>query len=229
MKPNHNMNDSYTHTSVTLIEKELCEYLGVKRIPRDWNFYIFGGAIRSILKNKKINDVDFLAGPQTIRKLSILFQELGWTREDPDFETNSLYVGLGLITAPHTFVKDGNKVQLIKPNIGFWVTHLKELNKFLYNKSWDLVDEADVEKILLEVLKNVDFTFNAVAYRAGSVRTFHENALKHIQDGVFELMDETLMIQPNPQRLKNRIEKFKNEGWIYIDRNSENSVVSDWI
>ncbi len=160
---------------------------------------IFGGAIRDILSNNKIHDIDILVAPKSyigVRKVL----------EDNGFELNleligkdveSMYKNIRIISEPHTFLKTIDNtiriVQLIRPTTP---------------------TNDDPFKCMLNVIHNIDLSCCGISYDSVNLYENYKDAILHCRYMGYEVIKESSMY--NSDRTIHRTVKLNSRGWVNI-------------
>jgi len=192
------------------IEQKLSEYIGfnIKEIINDDidMIHIFGGAIRDILANKKIHDVDILCMHESMRKIIPILEKNGYQMHSSltSADIQSMYSTIHVIIEPKTFIKVINNeiriIQLIRPG------HTK-----LDNRDYRVKDISNALRNFYYVLGQVDMSNCAVHY--SHTYGLKESVYGAVQDclaGHFDVLDTEM----KTDRYYSRKDKFISRGWI---------------
>lgn len=165
---------------------------------------IFGGAIRDIIANQNINDIDILCGSLAHKYLEEALKYNGYKYFDylTAKDIQSLYKDIKIINEPHTWIKNNKIVQLIRPKVvGF--TSFANLS---YNE------------VIHKLVNNVDMSCCGVSYD----KDLHEdypNAILHCLNMVYSVNKSAYMY--SRERFIHRQRKLDNRGWKEIDDSIE--------
>jgi hypothetical protein len=194
---------------------KLSDYLGfeVKFLLQNTDYsIIFGGAIRDIIGNVEINDIDIMCFGNSYRMTKQNLEDNGYF-ESSKLTTKdiaALYSDIHIIYEPATYIKQINNelkiVQLIRPahvkNFGDnGVAHNNSLNTQLLNFNY--------------ALENVDINICGVGYST-------KKGLFEIVDGsIFYILNKCFTVNNNAamyhkNRIYIRIEKMKNKGYLCL-------------
>ncbi|NBP58141.1 hypothetical protein EBU71_16715, partial [bacterium] len=100
---------------------------------------VFGGAIRDIIADQPINDIDLLCGSRAVKFVEFVLEKNGYIYFDYLNGKNlqEMYKDIHIISEPHTWIKGKKIVQVIRP------TNLK--NELTYEESFnDLIANVDL-------------------------------------------------------------------------------------
>lgn len=161
---------------------------------------VFGGAIRDIIANQPINDVDIICGSKAIRYLeSVLEQnEYIYMPSLVPKDIASLYTDIHVINEPHTWIKESKIVQLIRPVV------------YTTNK----IDEKTYSQGLSDLVANVDMSCCGVSYDGSTLFEDFPNAIIHCQNKVFSVNMRAKMY--SEKRAQHRKIKLEERGWVEI-------------
>jgi len=187
------------------IEKKLTDYIGfdIKHIINDEldRLYVFGGAIRDIISDRVINDIDILCMSDTMIKTESILKLNGYklNEKNGNVDFSKIY-DIHIIHEPHNWTKiiDGNlkTIQLIRP--------VKNIN---INKN----------ELLEYTLGQVDMSNCAVHYsHKYGLKESYFNAIKYCKIGVFNILNTEM----KTDRIYKREFKFLNRGWLKIDNDN---------
>jgi len=183
------------------IKQKLTEYLefDVDLIINETNDYatIFGGAIRDIIANKEIHDVDILCLQESEKRIRNTIKEQGYIC-DPEIgklDVHCMYSDIHCIFKPYTFLKNNKKIQLIKPSM-----------------------PLGVEKSLIEqynyLLSQVDLSCCGVNFSHFGLKQSVPDAISHCKYGLYLRLKDNIM--HSDKRIYNRMDKLDNRGWKNI-------------
>ena len=198
------------------IQKRLTKYLGFdynEIINNNIDYaYIFGGAIRDIIADKDINDIDILCLPESKRKLIVVLKENGYIQTDLiSKDTLLLYSKIDAVFEPFNYIKiidnELRTIQLITPISNSYKLESNLISNFHY------------------MLGQVDMSNCAVHFSdAFGLRESYLGAVDHCKHNVFEVL-ETKM---KTDRFELRYNKFIERGWSELnDDNKKNLIRSD--
>lgn len=161
---------------------------------------IFGGAIRDILAEQPINDVDILCGSKALRYIESVLEQNGYQYMEMlnGKDLQEMYSEIHIINEPHTWIKGKKIVQLIRPAFG------------LEGK-----DEQFYRQGFRDLISNVDFSCCGVSYDGETLHEDYTNAISHCQSKVFSVnMDAKMYSQKRAQHRKHKLE---DRGWKEIE------------
>ena len=193
------------------IEKKLSEYVGfdIKEIiNKDIDMlHIFGGAIRDIIANKKIHDVDILCMYESMRKVIPILEKNGYKLHSSltSADIQSMYSSVHVIIEPKTFIKvidnEIKIIQLIRPG-------QTKLDNY---RNYRIKDKEKAIKNFYYILGQVDMSNCAVHYS-------YEYGLKESVYGAVQDCLSGCFVELNTEmrtdRTYSRKEKFINRGWV---------------
>ena len=177
------------------IKNKITEYLtfDIKKIINEDidECYIFGGAIRDIIADMPINDIDILCMTQSHKKLSTVLEKEGYylSKSIGGLDINSMYKDIHCIFEPHNWIKIVNGeirlVQLIRPSGIYRINYL---------------------------LKNVDLSCCGVYY------SYKDGLKESIDFAIDDCLNKKYIkhsdhIMHQPTRTMDRINKLENRGW----------------
>lgn len=165
---------------------------------------VFGGAIRDILAEQTINDIDILCGSKALSYIeSVLEQnEYHYMETLNGKDLQEMYSEIHIINEPHTWVKGKKIVQLIRPSLSNW------------NK-----DESDYEEGFRNLISNVDLSCCGVSYDGETLHEDYPNAISHSQSKVFFVNKSAKMY--SDRRINHRIHKLTDRGWEQIENKTD--------
>lgn len=189
---------------ISKIKKNLDEYLGFDsdKLFEDKMIRVFGGAIRDSIADMKINDIDIIAGSQSVNYISSLLTLKGYTLMSSLIgkDITSIYSGLEVISEPHTWIKDNKIVQIIKPRY--------KNDKITYYKTFT------------NLISNVDISSCGVSYDGASLYENYPNAISHCLNKHFTINKYATMF--SEKRYTHRVHKLQERGWMHLDSNMIN-------
>jgi hypothetical protein len=195
------------------IKKRLDEYLEFDSDILFKNKYnlvrIFGGAIRDIIANQPINDVDILVGSKALKEIEFLLENKGYhymkTLNGKDLQ--ELYSEIHIINEPHTWIKGTKIVQLIRPANGYTKDGYYTFNDKWYHQGFK------------ELISNVDISCCGVSYDGEQIYEDYPNAIVHCQSKVFSVNIFAKMY--SNKRAIHRKVKLQSRGWKEIENSTE--------
>ncbi len=153
---------------------------------------VFGGAIRDILADQPINDVDILILPKTRIIISDYLDSLQYIRIDHTKpETTEQYKN-SIISEPWTYIKDNSIIQLIAP---------RHFNN----------DIKNMNKAFMELISNVDLSCCGVSYDGEFLYENVNSAISHCFNRVYAVNKNALLYNDN--RCIGRQYKLNARGW----------------
>jgi hypothetical protein len=170
---------------------------------------IFGGAIRDIISEQVINDVDILCGSKAIGYIeSVLSQNDYYFLESLNGkDLQSMYSGIHIINEPHTWVRGNKIVQLIRPSV---------------KGEGQSIHQYDNYKVgFNRLIENVDLSCCGVSWDGRTLYEDYPNAITHCKNKVFSVNDKAWMYDYN--RCINRKLKLIDRGWREIENTVENN------
>lgn len=161
---------------------------------------IFGGAIRDILAEQPINDVDILCGSKALRYIESVLEQNGYQYMEMlnGKDLQEMYSEIHIINEPHTWIKGKKIVQLIRPSIGS-----KGKDEQVYRQGFS------------DLIANVDFSCCGVSYDGETLHEDYENAIVHCQSKVFSVNMFAKMY--SRKRALYRKVKLEDRGWKEIE------------
>ena len=160
---------------------------------------IFGGAIRDIIADQNINDVDILCGSKAIKYIEMILEKNGYQYMEMlnGKDLQEMYSDIHVINEPHTWIKGKKIVQLIRPSLGFQGK-----------------DESVYRQGFTELISNVDLSCCGVSYDGESLYEDYPNAIVHCQSKVFSVNMSAKMY--SQKRISHRKAKLEDRGWKEI-------------
>ena len=210
---------SKIHELEQKIETKLSEYVGfdIKEIiNEDMDaVHVFGGAVRDIIADKEIHDVDILCMFESMRKMTPILERNGYFvhKSLTAADIQSMYSEIHVVIEPITYMKiidnEIRLIQLIRPG------HTK-LQRGVQN-----YNDKNTGKSLTNffyLLGQVDMSNCAVHYSHsfGLKESFH-GAVEHCIKGIFEVLDTEM----KTNRFEGRKQKMLDRGWSSINNQSE--------
>ena len=189
---------------------------------------IFGGALVSILAEQKINDIDIFCLNKSREIIKNNLLNLGYSYYHKEYEKSSTdYIGISIISQPQTFIKENKTIQLISPRIyehiqpdgsdsefEYWINHNKR-SKVKYSDK--------LEKVLIDIISNVDISICSLFYNGKDVFETIEGAYTDILNKTFRWFPENTM---STDRLHDRINKYKKRGFTNNEFSNQNEKLN---
>lgn len=174
---------------------------------------IFGGAIRDVIADKPIKDVDIIVGPTTFKEIVNFLTQEGWFELDGMYpkDISNLYSGIHIISEPKTFIRNNKIIQLIRP------TYLR--NKKIHPLALPIPYSKEVTEIIYDLISNVDLSPCGIAWNSRYLIECYPEAILHAYLKVFFVNNSAKMYQPN--RIEQRKWKLLDRGWEKITSLSE--------
>jgi hypothetical protein len=166
---------------------------------------VFGGAIRDIIADMPINDVDILVGAKSLKMIESILISNGYIYSDYlcGKDLNLIYTNMKVIHEPRTFIKGNKIVQLIRPAI-------KTDHRFMTYTTY--------EKGFQELLSNVYLTCCGVSYDGSNL---YENTDGGILSCLTKTFQTNLGTMYNHDRIIHRKVKLQDRGWREIYSTSD--------
>ena len=171
---------------------------------------IFGGAIRDIISEQTINDIDIIVGAQSCRLVEFTLKEQGYTYIESltPKDLSSVYTHIKVINEPRTWMKGVKIVQLIRPVIR--VTRDSDLRYY--------------ERGFVDLIQNVDISCCGVSWDGVHLYENYPTAITHCQNLSFYVNMRAKMYSSNRSAMRSY--KFIERGWKKIETN-DTSVARD--
>jgi len=193
------------------IELKLSEYVGfdIKEIinERIDMTHVFGGAVRDILAEKKIHDVDILCMFESMRKIIPILEKNGYMIHSSlsCADIQSMYSTIHVIIEPKTFIKvvDGEIriIQLIRPGN----------TKLDQRRNYRIEDKSNAIRNFHYILGQVDMSNCAVHYSYEyNLKESVHGAVNDCLSGHFDVLETEM----KTDRFHSRKEKFISRGWV---------------
>ena len=165
---------------------------------------VFGGAIRDIIAEQPIHDVDILCGSKSIKYIEMIIEQNGYQYMEMlnGKDLQEMYSEIHIINEPHTWIKGKKIVQLIRPSLG-------------------LSDEIIYKQGFKDLISNVDISSCGVSYDGEKLYEDYPNAILHCQSKVFSVNKFAKMYSKN--RIQHRIGKLRDRGWKQIENTITNN------
>jgi hypothetical protein len=189
------------------IKKSLDEYLefNSNELFKNSDYItIFGGAIRDIIADQPINDIDILTLPVSMVTAMAVLEKHGYKQiELYSLETFRLYTEISVIQIPITYINSNfKKVQFIRPRIG----------KILpYNNSYN---EYSLITCFFNLLENVDLSCCGTFWDGENLYEAISGSVRHCMQKKFLVLDENSMY--NRKRIEIRKYKMIDRDWDEI-------------
>jgi len=196
------------------IKLKLDEYLGfdsdelfnveIKEYNREFSpiIRVFGGAIRDIIADKKIHDIDILIGAKTYKVVKKILEDKGYIFFEnlTPKDLASTYSDIKIINEPHTFIKNDKVVQLIRPAMK--VSGIIDISENVYREGFQ------------RLIQNVDISCCGLSYDGEKLYENCKDSILHSQLCVFKVNKLAMMY--NPDRFLHRKDKMLCRGWVEI-------------
>jgi hypothetical protein len=168
---------------------------------------IFGGAIRDIIAEQPINDVDILCGSKAMSYIESVLEQNGYHYMEMlnGKDLQEMYSEIHIINEPHTWVKGKKIVQLIRPSN--WKVSSS-------SNSFPKIDSSLYEEGFRDLISNVDFSCCGVSYDGETLYEDYPNAIVHCQNKVFSVNMRAKMY--SQKRALHRKIKLETRGWKEI-------------
>jgi len=167
---------------------------------------VFGGAIRDIIAEQPIHDVDILCGSKALKYIEMILEQNGYQYMEMlnGKDLQEMYSEIHVINEPKTWIKGKKIVQLIRPGIGVGYK-----------------DESIYKQGFTDLIANVDLSCCGVSYDGETLHEDYPNALLHCQSKVFSVNKNAKMY--SHKRVIHRIYKLKDRGWEEIENTITNN------
>lgn len=167
---------------------------------------VFGGAIRDIIAEQPINDIDILIGTKAIKSIEMILERRGYhfMEKLASKDLHEMYSEIHVINEPHTWIKGTKVVQLIRPAIGFQCR-----NEEVYRQGF------------LDLISNVDLSCCGVSYDGKKLSEDFQGAVIHCQSKVFSVNKGAKMY--SDKRIHLRKEKLISRGWKEVENTITNN------
>lgn len=185
------------------IKNTLDEYLefdSSKLFKNNFNLVrIFGGAIRDIIADQKINDIDIICGSKAIKYIEFILENNGYQFMEGlnGKDLQVMYSDIHIINEPHTWVKGNKVVQLIRP----------------------VVYSGAYEEGFKDLISNVDLSCCGVSWDGEELHEDFPNAISHCQNKVFSVNVFAKMY--SEKRAQHRRFKLEDRGWKQIENKTD--------
>ena len=174
---------------------------------KDWCVRIFGGAIRDSIADMEIHDVDILMGSKYFRHMKELLEKMGYeyVEEINPKDWQSVYTDLGVISEPHTHMKNNKMIQLIRPTTKLTLNTRKQTKE----------DELIYKKNFHNLISSVDISCCGVSYDGVNLYENCRDAVLHCVHKKFKVNDFAPMC--HEKRVHHRAGKLVVRGWSAIE------------
>ena len=202
------------------IEQRLSEYIGfdIKEIINEKSdaVHVFGGAIRDIIADKEIHDIDILCLFESMRKIIPVLERNGYYVHNSLTvkDIQSMYSEVHVVIEPITYIKvidnEIRIIQLIRPG------QSKMSGNTIHN--YNEKNPAQTLKNYYYLLGQVDMSNCAVhySYKFGLKESVY-GAVQHCKLGIFEILET----QMKTTRFEGRKQKLEKRGWINSNTNNK--------
>lgn len=174
---------------------------------------IFGGAIRDIIAEQKINDIDILCGSHSYNPLAFALERNGYVYIDSVLPKDlaSIYSDIHVICEPRTWIKGNKIVQIIRPSGSVLSPDLPgaKISSAIYKMGFN------------ELLKNVDLSCCGLSFDGRFLYEDYNNAILHAKSKVFSVNKNAYMY--SHKRIDHRRYKLIDRGWKQIENTIENN------
>ena len=169
---------------------------------------IFGGAIRDIIANQPIHDIDILVGAKSILAVNEVLESVGYNFIESVYpkDLSSMYSDIHVINEPHTWIKGTKIVQLIRPVVN--------------TMNGSKVDKVFYEQTFIDLIQNVDLSCCGISYDGYDLYQNYPDAILHCQKKIFCVNENAKMCSYS--RISRRISKMEERGWVKIKNNISN-------
>lgn len=160
---------------------------------------VFGGAVRDIIADMPINDVDIIVGAKTIKRVNRVLEENGYIYMESlqPKELSRIYSDIRIINEPHTWIKGSKIVQLIRP---------------VCDKNPST--QKQYEETFINLIQNVDMSCCGVSYDGLNVYENYPQAISHCLSKSFISNTDAKMY--SIKRYQSRCYKLIDRGWNEI-------------
>jgi hypothetical protein len=167
---------------------------------------IFGGAIRDIIADMPINDVDIICASRAAKRLEFILISNGYNYFEGlnPKDLSSIYTDIKVITEPKTYIKGTKIVQIIKPS-KYKPGDIYEENNY---------KDENYKEALDRLISNVDISCCGLSYDGDKLTENVKDAILHCRNKVFKV--NLLSQMAHKDRIINRIAKFERRGWSKI-------------
>lgn len=180
--------------------------------------YIFGGAIRDIIANVEINDIDIMCCAQSYKKLcdNLIQQNYILDCKYTSKDIMNLYSNIRVIYEPTNFIKISNgkikTIQLIRPG--------HNMNGIVVN--------GDYKSTIKIAITEVDINICGVYYNPiFGLKESVEDAIFFIKNKAFTVNKKAAMFQNN--RIYSRVDKLEKKGYLCLDKDYINYTSNPFV
>ena len=161
---------------------------------------VFGGALRDIIAEQPINDVDILIGTKSMNFVDKVLVEMGYIYHESlaPKDLSSVYDMNMVISEPHSYVKGNKVVQLIRPRV-MSVDKPSLVTQDLYKQSF------------IDLIANVDISCCGISYDGKNLYQNYPGAISHAKMKKFIVNNFAKMY--NQKRISHRRWKLIDRGW----------------
>jgi hypothetical protein len=193
------------------IKKRLDEYLEFDsgQIFRHCDLVrIFGGAIRDILADMEIHDIDILCGSKSYPMLKTCLEYNGYHHlpQLTPVDLQSIYSDINVINAPETYVKNKKVVQIILPATG----SRKNFAPEHYDSQHRVIEKYYISGFK-NLISNVDISCCGVSWDGKTLFENFPGAVSHCISRCFHTNEKSLMF--STKRIQQRVYKMLERGW----------------
>lgn len=159
---------------------------------------VFGGAIRDIIAEMTIHDIDIICASKSAIILDSILKEHGYHYVEGlnPKDLSNIYTDIKVITEPKTYIKGIKIIQIIKPSGA-------QSNVYHYIKS--------IERLI----SGVDISSCGVSYDGVHLIENVKDSILHCRNKVYQVNYGAQM--SNPRRLDHRRAKLDSRGWDIIE------------
>lgn len=189
---------------VDVIKKSLDEYLefdSSELFESKFNLIrVFGGAIRDIIADQPIRDVDIICGSRAMSFTESVLERNGYHFLEGlnGKDLQEMYSEIHVICEPHTWIRGKKIIQLIKPSLHISMS---------YHQGFE------------DIIRNVDFSCCGVSYDGNKIFEDFPNAILHCQSKVFSVNKTAKMY--SQKRAIHRNQKLLDRGWKQIQNTAD--------
>jgi hypothetical protein len=159
---------------------------------------VFGGAIRDIIADMPIHDVDIISASRSAKRLETILESSGYHYVDGlnPKDLSSVYTDIKIICEPRTYIKGRKIVQVIRP-------------------SGDATTLLSYKDSMNRLISNVDISCCGVSYDGSNLIENVQDAILHCRNKVYKVNYGAQMAHKN--RLMHRKAKLEDRGWEQIE------------
>lgn len=158
---------------------------------------VFGGAIRDIIADMPIHDVDIISASRSAKRLETILESNGYHYVEGlnPKDLSSVYTDIKIICEPRTYIKGRKIVQIIRP-------------------SGDATMLMSYEKSIDRLISNVDISCCGVSYDGTNLIENVQDAILHCRNKVYKVNHGEMT---HRNRLQHRKAKLESRGWEQIE------------